>query len=173
MDGMRCFLSEENLTIHKREVDRERARLSIYEKSLPETVGKDIRRVRGMRIDPDYKEKILRLKRYIMLHDAYFSSFSDKPVPLRTLKRYYPSRDSFIFECRERMLCERCGFLCFYKTQSAPKIIIQDEFSVTLFEPPTLAIEISEHAYFLDYAFERDRYFTASLERLRFDILFD
>ena len=173
MDGMRCFLSEENMTIHKREVDRERARLSIYEKSLPEIVGKDIRRVRSMRIDSDYKEKILGLKRYIMLHDAYFSSFSDKPVPLRGLKKYYPSRESLIFECRERMLREKHGFLCFYKTQGAPKIMVQDETSETLFEPPTLAVEISEHAYFLDYAFERDRYFTASLERLRFDILFD
>jgi superoxide dismutase len=173
MDGMRCFLSEENIIIHKRELERARARLSIYEKSLPEIVGKDIRRVQSMRIDADYKREILVLKRYIMLHEVYFSSFSDKTVSPREIKKYYPSRESLIFECMEEARRHGHGFLCFFKTCGAPKIALLDESSPTLHTPPTLAVEISEHAYFLDYAFERDRYFTASLERLRFDILFD
>lgn len=172
-DAMRCFLSEENLTLHKREVDGERARLSIYEKSLPEIVGKDIRRVRSMRIDSDYKEKILRLKRYIMLHEIYFSSFSEKPITPRSIKKYYPSRESLIFDCKELVRQKKAGFLCFFKTRGAPRITLLDEDTPSLSDPPTLAVEISEHAYFLDYAFERDRYLSASLERLRFDMLFD
>jgi superoxide dismutase len=64
------------------------------------------------------------------------------------------------------------GFLCFFKTRGTPKISVLDEESTSLLDPPTLAIEISEHAYFLDYAFERDRYLSASLERLKYDILF-
>jgi superoxide dismutase len=71
------------------------------------------------------------------------------------------------------MLGENHGFLCFFKTRGAPEITVLDDDSSSLFEPPTLAVEISEHAYFLDYIFERDRYFTASLEKLRFDILFE
>lgn len=173
MDGMRCFLSEENLTIHKREVDTARARLSIYEKSLSEIVGQDIRRVRSMRIDSDYKQDIMRLKRYIMLHDAYFSSFSDRASFPRGIKKFYPSRDSLIFECKEIVQREKYGFLCFFKTQGAPKIAVMSEDTPSLFDTPSLAVEISEHAYFLDYIFERDRYLSASLERLNYNMLFD
>ena len=172
-DAMRCFLSEENLTIHKREVESARARLAIYEKSLPEIRGQDARRVRSMRIDADYKREILKLKRYIMLHEVYFSSFSEKPISPRSIKKYYPSRDSLIFDCKELVRQKRDGFLCFFKTRGAPRVTLLDEDSPSLLEAPTLAVEISEHAYFLDYAFERDRYLSASLERLKFDMLFD
>ena len=173
MDGMRCFLSEENITIHKRELELMRSRLAIYEKSLPEIVGADLRRIRGMRIDADYKQKILGLKRYIMLHEVYFSSFSDKVPYPRGVKKYYPSRESLLFQCKEMMLGAKHGFLCLFKTDGRPKITILTEDSESLFTAPTLAVDISEHAYFLDYIFERDRYFTASLEKLKLNMLFD
>ena len=171
-DAMRLFLSEENLMLHKREVDTARAKLSVYEKSLPEIREKDARWVRSMRIDADYKREILRLKRYIMLHKVYFSSFSDRNTSVPEIKKYYPSRESLIFECKEMLRQKKHGFLCFFKTRGAPKISVLDEESTSLLDPPTLAVEISEHAYFLDYAFERDRYLSASLERLKYDILF-
>ena len=141
---MRCFLSEENLTLHKREFEKMRSRLSIYEKSLPEIKNMSIKDVRMSRIDKDYKEDILYLKRYLMLHSVYFSSFSEKKRAPNTLLRYFSSRESFAYECLTAMRPARHGFLCLYKTNGAPGISILHAESQNLFCPPALCIEISD-----------------------------
>ena len=171
-DVMRCFLSEENLTLHKREFEKMRSRLSIYEKSLPEIKNMSIKDVRMSRIDKDYKEDILYLKRYLMLPSVYFSSFSEKRRAPNTLLRYFSSRESFAYECLTAMRPARHGFLCLYKTNGAPGISILHAESQNLFWPPTLCIEISEHAYFLDYLFDREKYFKSCLEFLNVSALF-
>ena len=107
-----------------------------------------------------------------MLHEVYFNSFSDVQVVPREIKKYYPSREGFLYTLRERLHGMSGGFLCLYKTLGAPKIVITNEKDERLVDTPTLAIDISEHAYFLDYAFNKERYITSSLERLEIDALF-
>ena len=169
---MRRFLSEENLEIHKRECDTLRARLSIYEKSLPEIKGKSIREIRKMRIPNDYKEDILPIMRSLMLHKVYFSSFSNQPSATREIKKYYPSKESFIFSLLEAAKNEDGGFLCLYKTAGAPRIIVTNEKDGSLTDEPSLCIDISEHAYFLDYLFNKDKYLKSALSYLNLDTLF-
>ena len=171
-DAMRCFLSEQTLTLHKRELDTARAALSIYQKSLPHIKEKSISEIQKMRIPTDYKQTILCKMRYIMLHEVYFSSFATSPILPKRLKEYYPSREGFLFSLSEAVRGMRDGFLCLYKTKGAPKISILNEDSSALCLAPTLAVDISEHAYFLDYAFSRDKYLKGALERLNLDVLF-
>ena len=169
---MRCFLSEENLTLHQRECEKMKSRLSIYEKSLPKIKNMSIKDVRLSRIDKDYKEDILYLKRYLMLHSVYFSSFSEKKRAPSKLLHYFSSREALAYECLLAMKEASHGFLCLYKTNGAPRISILSAESQSLIDPPTLCIEISEHAYFLDYLFDRERYFKSCLEFLNVSMLF-
>lgn len=171
-DIMRCFLSEENLMLHKRELERIRSKLAIYEKSFPEISDMSARDIRLSRIDRDYKESILYLKNYLMLHSVYFSSFSEKRRPPCEMLRYYSSKEALAYECLLAMKNAHHGFLCLYKTKGAPRISVVCAERQREVSTPTLCIEISEHAYFLDYLFDRDRYFKSCLEFLNFSLLF-
>ena len=165
---MTDFLSDMSIAQHKDYVRNMRLKYSILEKSIPNLAGKDISDIRRMRIPFSEREYAISLLADIRLHDIFFSSFS--PTPYRRLsyvQRGYLSEASLLDEIYKKATGVRGGFLTVGIKRGKTEVSVSDDCA-SLFENkvPILAIDLCEHAYFLDYAFSNEKYVASALPYL-------
>ena len=163
------FLSEETVLRHKNYLADLRLKYSVLEKSYPEILGLDIKEIDSLRLPSQVKREAISKKSEIILHELYFNSFSDKFYLSAAVKACYGSEANFLYEI-ESELMKSCsyGFLLIYADiRKRLKFVFGDELSdILLKNEPILAIDLWEHAYFSDYAFDRKRYVKGALLHL-------
>ncbi|MBQ2876816.1 MAG: hypothetical protein IJE25_07385 [Clostridia bacterium] len=171
---MRAFLSEETIKTHLEYVRQTRLKYSIYEKSIPEIKGAPLRKIYGSKFSEQIKKEILPYIISIKSHELYFSSFCERPRPCPEIKEYYSSAAAFLYEVREAALDIDHGFLYIMRDRSGKPVFTSDPHPQGILRnsPPTLAIDLSEHAYFSDYSFDKRRYLAAMLPRLDLSEIF-
>lgn len=165
---MNRFLSEENIALHREYVKGKRLKYSIIESSLPQLKGKEIRDIHRMKISLRDKCDAVDLMSEIRLHDIFFSSFSDVRYPrCQTLVGEYGSEANFLNLLYRRALAHPYGFLLVYAQCGRVEIDAVYDFP-RAFEKkePTLAIDVCEHSYFMDYGFDKERYLVSMLPYL-------
>lgn len=156
MNGINAVISEEALKMHGEYLRELRLKYSVLEKSYPELSGKSLfdiskARVRG-------REEAILLKSEIMLHELYFSSFGEGCRPSGVVRRCYGSEANFLYEM---FLCAKeCkdGFAVIY-LRNGKLLFTAGECDLLLkIANPILAVDLCEHAYFLDYGFDKNSY---------------
>ena len=160
------FLSEKSVDLHKEYLSTERAKLSILEKSLPSFSGKGFYEIYTMRhIKHSDKEEMLTRLSNIKMHELYFSSFTQTPMPCEKIKKYYTSESAFLYEAWLLGREKKFGFLYFYlDRRGKPCFDFADEgFDAFFKATPLLALDLCEHAYFLDYGFDSGEYLRRAL----------
>jgi hypothetical protein len=162
------FLSEENIAMHREYLRNKRLRYSILESSIPTLKGAGVRDIMRMRLDPRDKRDALLLLPEIKAHEIFFSSFSEARFPHSdTVSDGWGNEAAFLNEIFRQGMSLTHGFVCVYLSGS--RITVKgfgDLSDVFRLADPVLAVDVSEHAYFLDYGFDRERYLISALPYL-------
>ncbi len=164
-NAMRGFLSERNLELHVEYLENLRLKTSIFVKSGVDIAGKSLRELSRMRLGVD-KEEILALAKDVYYHELYFASFGMGGSRAAERGSRYSSVAGFLYEL-ERAAMRHCGgFLLVYQDGEGAIIGHSSEPPPRRAGEPRLALDLCEHAYFLDYGFDKLSYVRAALARL-------
>ena len=132
--GIECFVSAEALALHKEHLSALRTRKDICtEKKAADSIACEI-----------------------SAHTLYFNSFRRDRVPCPRIKSGYGSENRFCYVLLEYALTVRYGFLYIYPKSGFPYVGFGNEEKHL--SRAALAIDLWEHAYFLDYGFDKNRY---------------
>ncbi len=158
--ALRTFLTNENIEKHKEHLKSLRLKYSILEKSIPKLKGAELSLVPHLGIKRHEREEAISLMCDIISHEIYFSSFTDKYAPSPITAKHYGSENAFIYELYREARGKTHGFIYVYQDAAKKPIIHYAENGVMLIPKyrPSLVIDLCEHASFLDYGFEHDRY---------------
>ena len=138
--GIECIVSSETLSLHRAHLDALRAK-----KRMGLNMSKDL--------DAD-----------IQSHVLYFSSFCRERMRCERIRKGYGSENAFVFELKEYAERQSACFLYIFPLHRFPYV----GFSASAkdIRRTVLCIDLFEHAYFLDYGFDRSAYLTAALSHL-------
>ena len=171
MHPMRTFLTEENISIHRDYMKTLRHRHSIFEKSMPEISGKSIFEIEKIRLSGKDKREILPNFREFLAHHLYFNSFCEIQKPQPILKKFYSSTEAFLYEIHLVAMSEQSGFVFVTMGERGMPQIHHSTMNERLKTAPILALDISEHAYFLDYRFDKEAYVRGAISHLNLSLL--
>ena len=165
-NAMSAFLSERNITLHNDYIKNCRLRLSILEKSGYLIGNKTYTELCNMR-RCDAKDEILWLAGEIYRHELYFDSFGMGGEVCDCLKARYGSSAGFLYEVEKAAMRENDGFILIYFDGKSAVIGHSSRELHRRYGEPMLAIDLAEHAYFLDYGFDKESYVRAAVSRLK------
>ena len=157
------FLSEENIELHKGYYRTLKCKFSILEKSDARLQKKALSELYKLSLPKALKEEAIALKREIYLHELYFSSFSKNPknLSLPTVNSAFGSFQGLLFEAFSLAKDMESGFLLLCESKGRLSIMKSD--AVYQLPHVILALDLAEHAYFLDYRFKKEEYIRAAL----------
>ena len=158
------FLSERNLQLHSEYLENCRMRLSILEKSGYSIGGKSYPELFRARLG-GARDEILPFAREVYLHELYFDSFGMVGECAECLKSSYRSVAGFLYELECAAMAADGGFLLVTRGKSGVSISHNTGITSRLCAEPRLAIDLAEHAYFLDYGFDKLSYVRSALSR--------
>ena len=161
------FLSCDSIKLHMAYVNNLRLKLSILEKSVGVKLD-GFESTRNMRLEPDVREEVTNLLWLIKSHEIFFASFTSECPKIDLTNTPFGSREGLLYELLRLGLSrcdgfiflsvDRCGRILIYLTEKLDKSYIAN--------PPRLCIDLSEHAYFLDYRFEKEKFLKNALNKL-------
>ncbi len=169
---LRSFLSPDNVRLHTDYLNILKDTHSINEKSIPEIKGKTPFEISRSSLKEKDKNDILLNFISIKSHETYFSSFTLTPAACPALRKYYSSEAAFLFEIATvaKDICS--DFLYIRAVRGRPEIVpTRAAGGVYVTWTPVLALDLCEHAYFLDYRFRRDEYIHRAIEHLDLSLL--
>ena len=170
MKGLYSFLSDRAIELHREHVAREKHRYSVFKKTYPEISGLDVKEIQRLRIDPDDKGSILRLYLDILYHEVFFNSFGEPHVCSEKVRERYGSEASFLYEIYKSAFDMNSGFVVVYNDGIGVEFDNSDKIYGRILKmksfKPYLAIDLCEHAYFLDYGFNKAEYLKRALSVL-------
>ena len=170
------FLSADNVLRHKEFLKELKLKYSVLEKSYPEINDRTLSDIIRLHLGHNETKEILDLSSKILMHELYFNSFSEELCRSEAVRKYFGSEANFLYEIeREISSNEGQGFLlvfCDRKNQLSFKSL-NDFSNILLSSIPLLSIDLYEHAYFLDYGFERKRYVKNALSHLNLNKIND
>lgn len=161
------YLSEENRRAHLFYRNTLAARLSLWKKCFPKRASLTTVALLTAPLSKG-EEEGRAVAAELLLHDVAFSSAA---VPRREVSRDllggYASDAGLRYAMREAAGDVRDGFLCVGTDRRGRVSFCFHSFPWrTLTVPPTLAVDLAEHAYFYDYGFSRERYLAAAIAAL-------
>lgn len=165
------FVSELSFGEHFAYRRRLAARLSLLKKSFPARESLDTREILTAHLR-GAERQMLPLAREILLHDVYFSSFSEGREKASPALRRYASDAAFRYELLQTARQARDGFLCIFSDRRGDvrsEIASPPDFAFSVC--PCLAVDLAEHAYFYDFGFDREKYLVEAISRLNLSLL--
>ena len=164
--GINKFLSEENIGLHKEYLENLKLKYSILEKSDGKIKGLELSELYKARLSRDIKSEAISLMEKIKLHEVYFSSFSEEFYNNDGIKREFGSADNFAYNLLEISKKTDEDFVVVYSDRG--KIKISPFKSLQRLQNPYIAIDLYEHAYFLDYKFNKEEYLRNAVYRINY-----
>ena len=162
---LRMFLGERAIELHKEYVEECRLRLSILGKSGYDIEGKRYPELYRARLG-DARGEILALSREVYLHELYFDSFCQGGATSATVKRDFRSTASFLYALERLAMSSDGGFLLVSRVGDGVDMTVSTSPLERMRGTPILALDICEHAYFIDYGFDKLSYVRGALSRL-------
>jgi superoxide dismutase len=163
MTGMECFLSEDAIELHKAYLNNLKLRYSVLEKCYPEIKGKSIQqlgRIKSIRRE----EKIIEAKGEIICHELFFNSFGSPYQSSKNAREQYRSEACFLYEMQELASNNYVKYIIAYTDYGKIKIkAINRFFEMQSISNPVLSLDVCEHAYFMNYAFDKEKYIKSAL----------
>lgn len=165
---MNTFLSEENIALHSEYQRNIRLKYSIFESSFPMLIGASVRDIMRSGLSSRDKTEAVKLLVERELHNVYFSSFCDLRFSHSPfVADAYGSESAFLNEIFRLAMSLRYGFVLVHSNgENISLSTIGDYENAQRFHRPLLAIDVCEHAYFMDYAFDKERYLMNALPYL-------
>ena len=171
--AMLNFMSEDTLRAHLSHLDGLRSRLSFLKKCYPSFKDKTAGELASFRQYSRLPRELFLCALGIFLHEQYFSSFTEIPLPCREVKSYYTSENAFCYELLSAARETDSGFVYAVRDKRRGVRIVSDPLcSKPLLADRILSLDLSEHAYFSDYGFNRDEYLRRAIAYLDLPKLF-
>ena len=152
--------------LHAEELSRMKLRYSVLEKSVPAISGAEIKELLHQRLPRDVKKEALEALGAIKAHELYFSSFAEGICRCDKIKARYTSENAFLYDLMREALRFGEGF-CFLMIGRGGvyHLLTKTPFEAFVLPnaTPILALDLYEHAYFIDYGFEREEYLKRAL----------
>ena len=168
--GMNTFLSTSSINEHKDYFSSLKCKAGIWRKDGVDIEKMSEREIISLPLTRKEREMLLSLKREIRMHELYFNSFRPSYAPSQTVKSQFGSENNFAYLLSKEAENIRIGFLCIYKN-SRGVIGIATEEKMNAKMTPVLALDLSEHAYFRDYGFRREKYVRGAIAHLNLSTL--
>ena len=169
------FFSDEAIERHKDYIRTQRLRYSILEKSINGIKDKEYEDILRQKMRANDKRDVITLLSLIKIHDCFFSSFSSvSGMRSELVKSQFGSEAGFLNALYKACMNIPVGFVSVSVKKG--KIGIKadaDNLSHFLEAKPLLAIDVWEHAYFLDYGFDKEKYLRNTLPYLNLDKITD
>ena len=163
------FLSERALCIHKNYIEAEKARLSAYEKTYPGILKNGYSGIVRSRCNE--KREILKTALNIRCHEIYFSSFDRHYTSSAAVRKAFGTEAAFLYEIQKNMIESDKDFYFIYSDGDRVYQREDNEFGLLKTFGSVLTIDLKEHAYFLDYGFDREEYVKRLLPFLDLSLL--
>ena len=161
------FISADAERIHREHLKTLKHRYSILVKSVPRLKGIDADTVERVRLEPDVRREVCMLLSDIRLHELYFGSFTELVPPSAVVRSTYGSESAFLYEIFEEARRGEGRFICIGCTRRGISVFAADKYtSPSALSAAVLALDTAEHAYFLDYGFDREAYLRRALPYL-------
>lgn len=155
--GIERLISESALDMHKEHVRDLKLKLSILEKSYPELAASECRDI--MRSRSKYKREAVFLKCEIKMHELYFSSFGEGYQRSFKIKEQFGSESEFLYEVLCGARDKRCDYILVSLTKREAVALNFGGSELLLTDGvPLFCVDLCEHAYFLDFGFQREEY---------------
>lgn len=167
------IFSDVQIGIHREYLEKLRLKYSILKKSGIGINSDNIRDIARQKIDPSLKKEALELLAEISAHELFFSSLGKIRQPESALiRKYYPSCAAFLNYLFRLGADTKYGFLGVEIRSGKPVgYTSENSLDAILTHKPVLLVDMYEHAYFLDYGFDRERYLISCLSYLSLDII--
>lgn len=164
---IREFLSEDNLNLHISHMRNASYKYSILEKSIACLQDKSLYDLPYLRLSRDDREEAINLLSYIESHKCYFDSFAHLNKKCDSVRKYFGSEEKFLYEIFETSRYESHAFLYVYlDNRNKPQVEVAAPENIYTKYNPVLALDLYEHAYFMDYGFEKEKYLRGAISRL-------
>lgn len=162
------FLSEENIALHTEYIRQKRLKYSIIEGSIPVLSGADVRDIYRLKISARDRKDAVVLLSEIRLHDIFFSSFCHSQYShSASVSKAFGSEAELLNRIYRKCMGASHGFVLVYVIGDKIELTSTFDYGNVLRSiDPILAIDICEHAYFMDYGFDKERYLLTSLPYL-------
>lgn len=162
------FLSEENIALHKEYLRDLSLKYSILEKSIEGIKGIRMSELPKVRCSRDELRDILKVLPEKELHEICFSSFSDKKNPSSArVREQFGTEGAFLNRLFRLGMSLDHGFVVVNrKGNRLDSLALNDYAAAFTLGSPILAIDVCEHAYFLDYGFDKPTYLVNALSFL-------
>ncbi len=161
------FLQERTISLHTEYINKLKLEWSVIEKEYPSLVGVTaaemvVKKKKGAPIEA------IKLKCMIELHDIYFSSFSKHTFTQSNALRKCFGAESTLLNTLYRLGCGMdCGYLGIGIKRGEIFAFANKECEdVFMRGKPLMVIDMFEHAYFLDYGFDRSKYLLEAIKHL-------
>ena len=162
--SLSLFLSEHSLDLHRDYLENCRMRLSILEKSGYPIAGRSYPELCRTRLG-DARDEVLALALEIYLHELYFDSFGKGGERADCIKERYRTVAGFLYELERMAMAADGGFILVSRGRRGMEINHIRFPGEKIYAEPRLALDLAEHAYFLDYGFDKLSYVRSALSR--------
>lgn len=166
--GLNNFLSEENINLHKEYLQNLKLKYSILEKSDAKIKGVPLSELYTLKVPREIRSEAVSLMEKIKLHEVYFSSFCEEFYNCERIKREFGSADNFAYLLLEISRKTDEDFVVAYLERG--KIKISPFKNAGRLQKPYIAIDLYEHAYFLDYKFNKEEYLRNAIYRINYKL---
>ena len=116
------------------------------------------------------REETLSLLRSIKAHELYFASFGREFQSSSAVRDKYRTEASFLYELYKTAIGTKEDFLFISLERGKLNCEVISERSFIRTEP-LLAIDLCEHAYFMDFGFQKDEYLAKLISHLNLNSL--
>ena len=172
ISNLRCFLSEDNISLHKDHYGNLLSLSNVIYKSFPALKDVDPNDLKKIRIKSVRQNEYLPALNLAHLHKIFFGSFTDKPARCDYIRKWYSSEDDFLYGAYLAARESFSSFVYFFVHRDGrPDFKITDGESYSFEYSPVLAVDLFEHSYFMDYGFDRDRYIRRAFSVLNLEKL--
>lgn len=163
-EGLNCFLSEDNIRRHREFLNTARLKLSILIKSDGRLKGITLGEAKRLRGDRSLREELCSLLWCINSHEAYFDSFRVNPY---VDPRKKSISEKLLYDIYSLGMNRDYGFICISAEGDNVKLSFSDGNNwLDNFDDKILCLDLYEHAYFLDYGFNKDKYLKNAISHL-------
>lgn len=161
------FISERYYEWHKEYLRGLKLRYSVLEKEFPTIKDLDCYKVSRLRLARADKARVQSLFWEILLHETFFCSFSGgEYAPSGRVRELLGSETNLINQMYGMAMSTEGGFVGVLERAGRAQFFAIRDFSIGLVGRPILSLDISEHAYFGDYGFNKERYVRTALKYL-------
>ena len=165
------FLSDDNISLHHSYMKDKYLKYSILKKGREELNGVKLEEVHYLRIPRNEREMAHSLLSEVESHKCYFDSFEICGRRCENIRKCFGSEDAMLYEVLETAKHAEQDFVYIYSDGGRVKIMSANPSTAFLRCRPILALDLCEHAYFIDYAFDKERYLRAALAHLNLEKL--